>query len=451
MLAQQLLKFIAFSVLLMVIPRQGHALSVDGGLLGIVEVTPPVAESKGLVFLLGEDQAAVASSLAADGLIVARIDTARYLRTLRGVVSDCLYLVSDIEETSRRIQRQLAQKAYFSPWVLGTNATGSALAYGMLAQAPAATLAGAVMMAHADYIDTPLPLCPGARATAVAAGGYRYAPRQRVPGLLLAAPAPADRVSRQAAFLEAITGAQPPIHVAPTGPLAPRAEAAMVAAMDALHGGDGDLADLRDLPLHILPGHDHGPVMAVVYSGDGGWRDIDKQLAAVLAKEGIPVVGVDALRYFWDEKTPEQMARDFERIVAGYGEHWRTPQVAIIGYSFGADILPYLYNALTDDTKAQVKLMSLLALATHGNFSIAVTGWLGEAGSPDKPTAVPLAKIPKAIIQCIRGTDEEDSGCADPVLQGAEVITIEGGHHFDGDYVALAHRIRAAIEARTVP
>ena len=63
--------------------------------------------------------------------------------------------------------------------------------------------------------------------------------------------------------------------------------------------------------------------MAVVYSGDGGWRDIDKDIASRLQAKGIPVVGVDSLRYFWSEKTPEQIAADLGLIMAHYREAWR--------------------------------------------------------------------------------------------------------------------------------
>jgi type IV secretory pathway VirJ component len=39
--------------------------------------------------------------------------------------------------------------------------------------------------------------------------------------------------------------------------------------------------------------------MAVMYSGDGGWVGLDRDVAAVLAKAGVPVVGIDSLSYFW--------------------------------------------------------------------------------------------------------------------------------------------------------
>lgn len=33
--------------------------------------------------------------------------------------------------------------------------------------------------------------------------------------------------------------------------------------------------------------------MAVIYSGDGGWRDIDKEVGNALQQQGVPVVGVE--------------------------------------------------------------------------------------------------------------------------------------------------------------
>ncbi len=60
--------------------------------------------------------------------------------------------------------------------------------------------------------------------------------------------------------------------------------------------------------------------MAVFYSGDGGWRDLDKQISGVLAEHGIATVGVDSLRYFWEEKAPEQVADDLAAILRHYRE-----------------------------------------------------------------------------------------------------------------------------------
>ena len=53
--------------------------------------------------------------------------------------------------------------------------------------------------------------------------------------------------------------------------------------------------------------------------------------------------------------------------------------------------------------------------------------------------------------QCFYGQDEKDSACPDLAQRGAEVIRTTGGHHFDGDYEALARRILAGFERRVGP
>jgi type IV secretory pathway VirJ component len=44
-------------------------------------------------------------------------------------------------------------------------------------------------------------------------------------------------------------------------------------------------------------------------------------------------------------------------------------------------------------------------------------------------------------VQCFYGEEEPESLCPDPLFDRAERIRTRGGHHFDGDYEALAGRI----------
>jgi type IV secretory pathway VirJ component len=59
--------------------------------------------------------------------------------------------------------------------------------------------------------------------------------------------------------------------------------------------------------------------------------------------------------------------------------------------------------------------------------------------------------MPPAILQCIQGREEDDSACPALAASGAEVIVTGGGHHFDGDYKALAARILAGLARREAP
>jgi type IV secretory pathway VirJ component len=59
-----------------------------------------------------------------------------------------------------------------------------------------------------------------------------------------------------------------------------------------------------------------------------------------------------------------------------------------------------------------------------------------------------LAELDPAQLQCVYGRDETDTLCREPRLARAEIIETAGGHHFDGDYAALAARIHAGVERR---
>ena len=63
---------------------------------------------------------------------------------------------------------------------------------------------------------------------------------------------------------------------------------ALVAALDPLLGGEdasGEVAGaLPDLPIVDIPAREPDRLFAVIWSGDGGWRDLDKTIGEILAQ-----------------------------------------------------------------------------------------------------------------------------------------------------------------------
>ncbi|PYB38287.1 AcvB/VirJ family lysyl-phosphatidylglycerol hydrolase, partial [Pseudomonas aeruginosa] len=117
------------------------------------------------------------------------------------------------------------------------------------------------------------------------------------------------------------------------------------------------------LPVLEVPAAKPSDIVTLFYSGDGGWRDLDKDSAEHMASMGYPVVGIDTLRYYWQHKSPEQSAADLSKLMQHYREKWGAKRFVLAGYSFGADILPAIYNRLPGKDQQQVKAMLLLALA----------------------------------------------------------------------------------------
>jgi type IV secretory pathway VirJ component len=201
------------------------------------------------------------------------------------------------------------------------------------------------------------------------------------------------------------------------------------------------------MPVVEVPTANHNTTVTLFYSGDGGWRDLDAEVASEMAKRGYPVVGVDAMRYFWQHKSPEQASQDLSQLMQLYRQKWSAKHFVLAGYSFGADVLPALYNRLPHSDQQDVSSLLLLALARSGSFEIEVQGWLGKAGQ-EAPTGPELSQLPAAKVLCVYGlTDLDGSGCTQAEAQG-ERLQLPGGHHFDENYPALAARLVKAIQAR---
>src|SRR5438105_14698329 len=99
---------------------------------------------------------------------------------------------------------------------------------------------------------------------------------------------------------------------------------------------------LAALPIVAVPAKTASPAFAIFISGDGGWAKIDKTISEELARSGIPVTGLNSLKYFWTKRTPDEFARDVGTLI----DKNSARDVVLIGYSRGADVLPFADNRL---------------------------------------------------------------------------------------------------------
>ena len=204
------------------------------------------------------------------------------------------------------------------------------------------------------------------------------------------------------------------------------------------------------LPVIELPAKGQQPhpnSVTFYYSGDGGWRDLDKISAEYMANHGYSVVGVDALKLFWQHRSVERSAKDLTNLMQEYRDKWGINRFVLAGYSFGGDILPALYNRLSKEDQQSVQALIMIAFSKEANFEIEVSGWLGQSGDEMK-TAPEVNQIPANKLFCIYGEEEkEDTGCLQPEMKG-EAFRLPGGHHFDENYQHLGQVIMQAIDKR---
>lgn len=435
---------VPFAPFISAAPAQAqNAARYDTGMIPTPRILKPQGEVKAAVVLISDaagwsdKEEGVASRLTGEGSLVIGIDLPRYLAALSKDDGDCVYMVSDIEALSQQVQRSLDKSAYDLPVVAGVGA-GGALALAIAAQTPPATIGATIAADPEEGIALLKELCTPADKRTVGDRmiyGLTDGPLPDPVTVLFS-----DAASAEAkAHVDALVETHQDIDVEEAG--SDVWAAFSDALSDRVSNSEADSNPLG-LPLTVLEAPKPSDTMAVVLSGDGGWRDIDKEVGDELVKQGIPVAGLDSLRYFWTEKTPQQVATDLSRIIDVYSKRWNAKKVLLIGYSFGADVLPRTYTLLPKADRDRIAQLSLLAVSNQVDYQISVLGWIGaQQNSGSGSPADDLKSIDPKLVQCIYGTDEEDDVC--PTLKGTgiEIVPIEGGHHFDEDYPALVKRI----------
>ncbi len=200
------------------------------------------------------------------------------------------------------------------------------------------------------------------------------------------------------------------------------------------------------LPLvEIGPASGHARTMAVVITGDGGWASLERHLAKSLAHQGIAVVGLNSLHYFWHRRTPDQAAAALQKILLRYLPRWHSTAVILIGYSRGADVLPFMASRLPADLRSRVSLLALIGPVSDVSFQFHVTDWLWDTKRPGSLPARPeLEKLGGTKILCIYGTKEKRSLCRHLSDGRATVVALSGGHRFSGHYDRIVRALLAA-------
>lgn len=174
-----------------------------------------------------------------------------------------------------------------------------------------------------------------------------------------------------------------------------------------------------------------GDLMAVVLSGDGGFRKLDHGVADALVARGIPVLGWNSLAYYRKKRTPEEAAALLQRGLEQYLAAWHRHRVVLVGYSFGADVLPFLVNRLTPDLQARVIGVALLGFSGEAAFHFHIMDWFGKTVGTTLPTLPELNRMPAMPVLCLAGHGDKWQACASVTRPGSRRIILPTGHRLD--------------------
>lgn len=435
----------------------------DFGRFGSVRVYVPKGEPNSVALFISGDggwsegdteMARLPSDM---GAIVAGIDSRHYFDALAKSQDKCVSLAVDFENLSHALQRKFGLNDYKTPILVGYS-SGATLVYATLTQAPIGTFAGGVSLGFSPNLDFPTRLCTGTglRYNIDKKGTFQMAPFADLKSPWIVLHGHRDQLVNPEdlnAFV-AKTGTAKVVALPMVGRgfsekkyWEPQFLASYQEIADRNQEATVTIPALRDLPLHEIAASGQSDAIAVLLTGDGGWAGLDQDLAAKLAARGVPVVGFNSLKYFWTKRTPDEAATAIATVIRNYLVAWRKMRVIMIGYSSGADVLPFIVNRLPADVRRNITSLNLLGLSAEANFEIHVADWIPGYSSKGHRIEPEINKIYDIPMLCLYGSSDKNDLC--PWLSEQRITReqVAGGHHFGGDYTILADRI-LAFEAR---
>jgi type IV secretory pathway VirJ component len=191
-----------------------------------------------------------------------------------------------------------------------------------------------------------------------------------------------------------------------------------------------------------------GKPMVLVLSGEGGWRAFDDQLATWLAADGYWVGGIDCLKYFWKAQDDRAaLAQDVLRYADALAVRSGAPKgagVVLAGFSFGADLAPWVAGA--KPASGRVAAMIMIGPDLRGSLEARMVEILGFAPKGHTfDTAAALADAKSVRVLFVHGGKDESS--AAPALSAAfhgpkSLAVVPGAtHHFAGHEAELRRAV----------
>ena len=438
------------------------------GKVTLYEPAHPPA-SNVVIFVSGDDGwksgvIHMAHTLTDQNALVIGVDVVHFIQEMDKKKDDCNYPAGHFENLSKFVQKKEGINEYKPPILIGYS-SGATMVYLAMAQAPPNTFSGAISLGFCPDLWTIKPMCKGVGLESHPKSnghGFYYDPVPEIQNPWIALQGGVDRICNAqstADFINQIPTAKV-ISLPKVGHGYSVEKNWLPQFMDAYlqivkveeKAEAPPLPHLSDLPLKELPAKgEPKDTLAVIVSGDGGWASIDREIGEYLADHGISVVGLNSVKYLWNEKKPEVMSKDLDRILTYYLTTWKKSSATVIGFSIGADVLPFMVEKLPASTADKISSLVLLAPSTKTYFEVRLTGywpWGKSSGTAILPV---LSKITKPPILCVYGDDEGDSLCAEIKASktpqpNVMLEMIKGGHHFTGDYKSVAELITKKLD-----
>jgi type IV secretory pathway VirJ component len=204
--------------------------------------------------------------------------------------------------------------------------------------------------------------------------------------------------------------------------------------------------DVSKLPLATFESSvaDTSKPLVVYLSGDGGVNSFSKSLCRQFNEKRYPVVLFNSEKYFWDKKTPAQAAVEVEKVISYYKNAWKKNKVILIGYSFGADIVPFVFTRLPKDVSESISHIVLLSPANKTDFEVHLNPFASIKNGSSIPEEI--NKINNKPILILQGDEEKEKVLPSSLrIRNYKITTLKGGHHYDNNATEVVNAVLGNI------
>ena len=191
-------------------------------------------------------------------------------------------------------------------------------------------------------------------------------------------------------------------------------------------------AQSADLPIKEWKGNGTAPFIFYI-TGDGGFNDFSTELSKSLNLSGSPLTALSAKSYFWDKKTPLGTATDISLYLRQQFAKRKDQRLVLIGYSFGADVMPFVVNRLPDDLRKKLVSVILLSPSTSTDFEVHWADLWGAKRKRNMDVVAEINRMQVAKFITLFGENEDDFPVNQIAVKNHTNISMPGGHHFGGN------------------
>jgi len=342
--------------------------------------------------------------------LVIGVDILQYFKNLRLRSEDCYNVAADFVQLATDVEKKYNFAEYKPPVIMGYS-SGATLVYGILAQARSGTFIGGISIGFCPDIELPKMLCEiNGLTVKTDVPGKRYIlqPDEELGNPWIVLNGKLDKICNYPDALdfmsktkdaELITLPKVGHGFSKWGDFMPQwkdAYSRLIAKYEKEKPQAVNIAEVKDLPVIITNSKtpDSSAPVALLISGDGGWYGFEQQIADNLAQRGIPTVG-------------------------------------LVGYSLGAELVPFILNRLPVDLKSKVLSAVLLSPATTTDFEIHISNMLGMGNRQNTyNTTDEIIKMQNTPTLIIFGDGEKTQ--LPGLLSATKVVIrkIPGDHHY---------------------